>query len=449
MSACWQRTLRRVLLLLAMAVCFALLVAHLSGASRRSRPAVVLITGTLVFLPTFYWWAWVDQRLAQARRLGRRTGLRLGLRLATGGYAALMFAPVLIMAFSDRRDNALPAPLMMWALVWHLTLGAATVGILAVPCWECVARLTALRGGRQHGSGHDPMGVTGTGPVSTRRAFLRQAGALAPVAIAAGGTGVGLIESGRFVVRRHAIRVPGLPDRLRGLTITHLTDLHVGRLFRPEHLPAMVEAANRLGSDIVAVTGDIINHSRHYLPDACEALAALEHRHGRFIVAGNHDLMDAPREVLAYLAHREPGFLWGRNTRVEIGGEILQIAGLRWSRFDEPTFDEPGHRACAAEALSGADMARCTIALAHHPHAFDALAGHGANLVLAGHTHGGQIMLTPQGAARPVGAGTPLFRYLWGEYALGDARLFVSAGVGNWFPIRINAPAEIVQLRLI
>jgi len=444
MTACWQRTFRRLVLLL-MAACLVLLVAHLSGTARWSRPTVVLITGTLVFLPTFYWWAWVDQRLARARRLRQRPGLRTFLRTAAGGYAVLVFVPVLVMAFSDRRDNALPAPLMMWALVWHLTLGAASVGILAAPATELLGRLTGLRAARRNGA----TGPADEGPVSTRRAFLRQAGALAPLAIAAGGTGIGLVESGRFVVRRHAIRVCGLPDRLRGLTITHLTDLHIGRLFRPEHLPAMVEAANRLGSDIVAVTGDIINHSRHYLPDACDALGALEHRYGRFVVAGNHDLMDAPREVLAWLAHREPGFLWGRHARVEIGGETLQIAGLRWSRFDEPTFEEPGHRACAAEALAGADPRSCTIALAHHPHAFDALAARGAALVLAGHTHGGQIMLTPQGASRPVGAGTPLFRYLWGEYALGDARLFVSAGVGNWFPVRINAPAEIVQLRLI
>jgi predicted MPP superfamily phosphohydrolase len=90
-----------------------------------------------------------------------------------------------------------------------------------------------------------------------------------------------------------------------------------------------------------------------------------------------------------------------------------------------------------------------TLALAHHPHAFDALADAGADLTLAGHTHGGQLMVTPPGSAYPIGGGNLLFRYIYGEYRRGDSAMYVNSGVGNWFPIRINAPAEIVQIRLV
>jgi predicted MPP superfamily phosphohydrolase len=83
------------------------------------------------------------------------------------------------------------------------------------------------------------------------------------------------------------------------------------------------------------------------------------------------------------------------------------------------------------------------ILLAHHPHAFDPAAAAGIPLTLAGHTHGGQLMLTDT-----LGFGPAMFRYWSGEYRKGDNALVVSNGVGNWFPLRINAPAEIIHLTL-
>ena len=100
-------------------------------------------------------------------------------------------------------------------------------------------------------------------------------------------------------------------------------------------------------------------------------------------------------------------------------------------------------------ALHGSDPDAFTIALSHDPHAFDTLAGRGVDLTLAGHTHGGQLMLTPQGFPGQIGAGSLLFRYIYGFYQIGASQLYVNAGVGNWFPVRLNAPEEIVQIRLV
>jgi predicted MPP superfamily phosphohydrolase len=86
------------------------------------------------------------------------------------------------------------------------------------------------------------------------------------------------------------------------------------------------------------------------------------------------------------------------------------------------------------------------ILLAHHPHAFDAAAATGFPLTISGHTHGGQLMLTDS-----VGFGPLLFRYWSGLYRKpehNNAALVVSNGVGNWFPLRTAAPAEIVHLNL-
>jgi hypothetical protein len=81
--------------------------------------------------------------------------------------------------------------------------------------------------------------------------------------------------------------------------------------------------------------------------------------------------------------------------------------------------------------------------MAHHPHAFDAAIEADVPLTLAGHTHGGYCMLDSR-----HGVGPALFRYWSGLYARGGSQLVVSNGVGNWFPIRVNAPAEIVHLTL-
>jgi predicted MPP superfamily phosphohydrolase len=83
------------------------------------------------------------------------------------------------------------------------------------------------------------------------------------------------------------------------------------------------------------------------------------------------------------------------------------------------------------------------ILLAHHPHAFDAAAEAGLPLTLSGHTHGGQLMLNEQ-----LGFGPAMFRYWAGLYERRESKLIVSNGVGNWFPLRVNAPAELIHVTL-
>jgi predicted MPP superfamily phosphohydrolase len=95
------------------------------------------------------------------------------------------------------------------------------------------------------------------------------------------------------------------------------------------------------------------------------------------------------------------------------------------------------------ELMKQRDPDAFPILLAHHPHGFDAAVKANIPLTLSGHTHGGQLMLDNQ-----VGVGPALFRYWSGVYRREQSQLVVSNGVGNMFPIRVNAPAEIVHLTL-
>jgi len=405
-----------------------------------------LIVG-LAVLPSLFWWSWIDRWLAAGRRIR--------WRWVWAAYMLFILSPMLAVMLRNRHAwDAFPVPMIMWIMVWHILM--MVLGSLAVlyAFFRMIGRRRVSAAptepppddGRSGTAGTDSAESAGN-PVS-RRGLLMRAAFAAPILVTGGAVVAGLRGQGRFIVRRRTIVLPRLPDRLRGLTITHISDIHVGRIFRPEHLAGVVEAVNRLKSDVVAVTGDVLDHNIEYLPAAMEAIAALEHRYGRFVVAGNHDLLDTREEFLRTIRQSEPGFLKDEHVRLDIDGETIQIAGLFWSRYEQPLPYDPGLNIRAARAMEDTNPNAFTIALTHHPHAFEALAEGGADLILAGHTHGGQLMLTPPGFAYPIGGGSLLFRYIWGEYRRGHSALYVNAGVGNWFPVRINAPAEIVQITL-
>lgn len=444
------------------------LLGRLGIGSFRAR-GFLMILGMIVF-SNLFWWAWVNSII---RARPPRTPLARRRRLLSWiwtGYCGLMLSPFALMTAGARGTwDSLPVPVLAWTMTWHLLLaplgGAGAMLFLlnslargfrgkvhgkpqACEANDC---RTALSSGQAH---ETPRGVIEGGSVQdppglSRRALLAQAAAAAPLVITGGSVLAGRRQEGRFLIREVPIRLPRLPERLKGLTITHLSDLHVGRFFRPEHLPRMVDAANKLRSDIVAITGDMVDHSNDFLPAAVQAFSQLEAPLGRFVVIGNHDLMDMPQQAELFLARHERHFLRDEFVGLDIGGERAQIAGLFWSRSETRVGRDPGHAERARTALAGTNPDALTIALVHHPHAFEALAANGADLVLAGHTHGGQIMLTPPGLHSPLGAGNLLFRYIHGTYAIGQSRMYVSAGVGNWFPLRVNAPAEMVKIRLI
>jgi hypothetical protein len=283
-----------------------------------------------------------------------------------------------------------------------------------------------------------------------RRAVLRTAFATVPMTLLVGGAAAGRSQEARLAVKHHVLPAPWLPDRLSGLTITHISDLHVGRLFRPWMLRQVVDKANSLDSDIVVVTGDIVDHSIDMLPPALHALSQLTHRHGLFCCIGNHDQIDSRAEFVRLVRRRFP-LLINEHRVLDIGGERVSIGGLDYSSWMRLTHRRGGHWENVAATVRGhqTDRDGPMIVMSHHPHAFDALPAVGVPLILAGHTHGGQLMFTEPGRRPDIGIGRLLFRYTRGVYRRGGNTLFVNSGVGNWFPFRIHAPAEIVQIRLL
>jgi predicted MPP superfamily phosphohydrolase len=362
-------------------------------------------------------------------------------------FAFLQMVGLILLFFGRRLDWPLetifPKPLIAGVYIWHclVLLPMAFLWLLTKMAtgvlW--VARLFS----RLKKAEASPVP---SGDGVTRREFVAAAFCTAPAIVALGGTGVAAYQWNEFRVRQLTVPVANLPKALDGLTIAQVCDLHVGVFTRGAVLNKIVEATNGLRADLVMLPGDLINYSLNDLPVALDVVKRLESRHGAFVCEGNHDLFEDPETFRKLTTDAGLRLLVNDAATISIRDVPVQVLGLRWGagHGDPRAMSARGDLAIASsmkELLPLRQPDAFPILLAHHPHAFD-FAGD-IPLTLSGHTHGGQLMLTPD-----FGFGPAMFRYWSGLYQKANRALVVSNGVGNWFPVRVQAPAEIVQLTL-
>ncbi len=265
---------------------------------------------------------------------------------------------------------------------------------------------------------------------ASRRDFFKAALGSSPALVALGATGSGLISLDHFRVQRLEVPIPDLPEALDGMSIAHVSDLHVGRFTRGAILERIVEVTNGLEADLVAFTGDLVNYSLEDLPAGLDLMKGFRAKHGVFAVEGNHDLIVDGGQFRRRTGAVVP-LLVNEKATVQVRGCDVDLLGLGWGSDPIPLVGEIG----------GGGSGAFRILLAHHPHVFDAAGD--IPLTLSGHTHGGQLMLNER-----LGVGPVMFRYWSGLYRKQNRSLVVSNGVGNWFPLRTNAPAEVTHLVL-
>jgi hypothetical protein len=205
----------------------------------------------------------------------------------------------------------------------------------------------------------------------------------------------------------------------------------------------MVNTTNALRADLVLLTGDLINYELADLSEGIALVKAMEGRYGLWMIEGNHDLLENGAEFERRVKAAGVPFLLNESAVANVRGYPVQIFGLRWVSGYSPRQCERVTAGWLRELMKQRQQDAFPVLLAHHPHAFDAAVEADLPLTLSGHTHGGQLMFDSQ-----HGAGPAFFRYWSGLYTRGRGQMIVSNGVGNWFPIRINAPAEIVHVTL-
>ncbi len=263
------------------------------------------------------------------------------------------------------------------------------------------------------------------------------------------------------------IGLPGLHSGLEGLRIVHLSDPHVGDLVPVEHLAEVVDAANALKGDLVAVTGDLIDLSHDVLDGVIEAVGRLRAPLGVHFVAGNHDYLQDRDGFIQRFREAGLGLLLNQRLNVQVGGALLTVAGIDYAarrsvlsqHVNQALRSRPigrSNRSGAADSdargprrSQRSDRSDATILLSHHPNAFDAAAKLGVDLTLAGHTHGGQVVMSDKrGKKGSIGLASLAHRYPKGHFQKGDAHLYVTSGIGSWFPLRVKCPPEIAVVTL-
>jgi hypothetical protein len=274
-----------------------------------------------------------------------------------------------------------------------------------------------------------------------RRSFLAATAAAIPPLLTLGLTGLALQQLRQFRIRRLTLKLKSLPRELDGMTIAQVSDIHIGRFTSGRVLPQIVAAVNDLQADLVLHTGDLINDELADLDHGIALVRAMQGRYGSFLIEGNHDLIENPAEFERRIRASGIPFLLDEAQIINVRGVPLQLLGLSWTRAHANR--DLAIAAAVDRLLQLRHPDVFPILMAHHPHAFDAAAKAQVPLTLSGHTHGGQLMLNER-----EGFGPAMFHYWSGLYQRGDSHLIVSNGVGNWFPLRINAPAEIVHLTL-
>ncbi len=386
----------------------------------------IIVGSTLVL--TVAWWA-LTERLARGRWwvwiarifLG---GEILGLLLNLGD--GLLYSEFM---------RSLPGWVYASELIWYflgLTLALAVAAVVAL-----ILALRRCQPGRSA-----PVAPSGAGG-TTRRQFLGLAAAALPPLFTFSLTGVSESELDHFRVRRLTLPISGLPLDLDGMTIAQVSDIHVGPFTSDRLLRAVVEAVNALRADLVLHTGDLINRELSDLAGSLDLARAMPGRYGQALIEGNHDLFESPREFERRARASGIPFLRDEALVVGVHGHPVQLLGVRWSEGTPRESREAAIARSVRQVLPLRQDDAFPILLSHHPHAFDTAAAAGLPLTLSGHTHGGQLMLSDHAGAGPI-----LFRYWSGLYSRGGSRLIVSNGVGNWFPLRVQAPAEIVHLTL-
>jgi uncharacterized protein len=280
------------------------------------------------------------------------------------------------------------------------------------------------------------------GPVNPgRRSALKAAGnslIAAPVLVLGYGS---FVERLNFHVREVDVPVAGLPADLDGLRILQLSDIHLSAFLSEQDLARVIDSSNELKANLAVVTGDLIS-SRGDPLDACiHQVARLKSDAGIWGCLGNHERYARVENYTAAAGARAGiRFLRSEAAPLRFGNSVLNLAGVDYQPWSSNrTYLMGANHLLAPGAVN--------VLLSHNPDVFPVAVHQGYNLLLAGHTHGGQVSVEIlDQAINPARFFTP---YIRGLYRSGGAAAYVTRGIGTiGIPVRIGAPPEISLLRL-
>ncbi|MCP4726696.1 MAG: metallophosphoesterase [bacterium] len=293
---------------------------------------------------------------------------------------------------------------------------------------------------------------------SSRRKFLKVASAglaLPPIVL----TSYGVISgSSDIFENKLEMHFPQLPENLRGLKVAHFTDVHCDEYTSKEMISKAVGIINDSDPDLVLLTGDYVSNGQNYIYPCVEALKEIKSKHGVYASMGNHDHWAGLQIIISEFEKNGIPVLHNKGTVLTINEAKIDLLGVddsRWGSADIQQalrsldlHDLNGNGTPVKEPVpSEAEGNNFRLLMSHQPPYWDVAREHGIDLVLAGHTHGGQISVDIFGSEISL---VDLFsNYIKGTYTNGNSQLYVSPGFGfTGPPFRLNNPPEVAIITL-
>jgi hypothetical protein len=235
--------------------------------------------------------------------------------------------------------------------------------------------------------------------------------------------------------------LPRLPAELDQLRITLVGDIQVDRYTGESKVSQVRNIITRQSPDLLLFPGDLVTSGTEFLDEAKAAICGLKGVLGSIAVMGDHDFWSAPEEVREIEIDCGWIFLQNEHRLISYRGKTICISGLTniyADRLNEARLDS---------FLTSAPAADLHILLTHQPanRVIQSAVAHGVDLLLAGHTHGGQIEFHPLGI--PLTASMRETRYYTGVHREDSTTVVVTNGVGiSIAPLRYHAPAEVTTI---
>lgn len=260
-----------------------------------------------------------------------------------------------------------------------------------------------------------------------------------------GYTGYKMYSDTTSVVTEHiSVIEQNLPEALQGFRIAHITDIQGDRYTGAEKIERYVQLVNQQNPDLVVVTGDLISYGTDYVEMAAQELSKIKAFHGTYFVIGDHDYWAGSEHIVQALVERNIKVLQGENAFLDVDGATIRLSGLTNVYSRKAPIEEI--RAVTRDTTHKADL---RVMLSHQVSEpiIDQSQAAVYEMLLAGHTHGGQIRV-------------PLFftkfsapdfetQYVAGQYYKGDMLININNGLGfTLSPVRYNAPPNISVIEL-
>ena len=361
-------------------------------------------------------------------------------RIAWATIVLFMFAPFILFMFRfNRLENA-------WvdSISWIVYLGLGLFSMLLITLiardliWFLLFIIKKVVLLYHSFFDSNPQTVEVLDPIR-RRSFLHVIN-LCIIVLSGALTVYGLFEAHKVPkVKEISVPLSGLYKDLEGFTIAQITDIHVGPTIKRRFVQKVVAQVNRLGADLIVLTGDIADGSLDRLKNDVAPLKDLSAPYGTFFVTGNHEYYSGADAWIKEMERLGFTVLLNENRIIKKGEGVLLLAGIP----DDNARRFKGHQSPdVKKSLSGSQPHQVKILLAHQPRSILDAAKWGFDLQLSGHTHGGQFFpwIYIVDRAHPYISGLHLHEKTW---------IYVSHGIGYWGPpIRLGVPSEITLITL-